>query len=124
MKNIKKIKPLIYVSVVLLSLVVYNLMFVYFAMKSISGSSEAKMIQTLIINMGYNFGISFLVPYYFKQMIYAVPFISVICFLPTWWLFYGGIGLLYWIIYIFAALIGTVAAKGYLFKESTGMVIK
>lgn len=124
MKNLKKIMPLVYIGVALLTIVVYNLLPLYFEMKQSMGKTEAKMIQVLMINTAYNFGICFGIPYYFKKVFYAIPAITLLLFLPTIWLFYGGIGFIYWILYIAAAVTGTVAAKGYLFKEKTGVIIK
>lgn len=122
MKNAKKVMPFVYIGIILLSIVVYNLMPLYYEMNQLMGRTEGKMIQVLMINTAYNFGVSFLIPYYFKKVYLAVPVISLLAFLPTIYFFYGGLGFVYWALYIFAAVIGTLAAKGYLFKEKTGAV--
>ena len=54
---------------------------------------------------------------FFKKVYYAIPVITLLTFLPTIYLFYGGLGFVFWVLYIIAAVTGTLAAKGYLFKE-------
>ena len=122
MKNAKKLMPLIYIGVFLLSVVVYNLMPLYYEMNQLMGRTDGKMIQVLMVNTAFNFGASFLIPYFFKKVYYAIPAITLLAFIPTIYLFYGGLGFVFWILYICAAVTGTLAAKGYLFKEKTGAV--